>query len=189
MINASVRDKIQIPVRRSSRSGVGELVFIDVPEEMDDWQEDVSGCISEEGMAVIQKFLGAQPKIVGYSLIDRTSVPNLHDFYLSSTPRGVKFVLRIRQYDGGDNGNAGVVVFVNEGKHPKGFSFSSGEASSIKWLGIKHGELLIATQLGFIFRVLRQRDRKKIKRGRFWEFSEVKGFRIEILSTQDHINI
>ncbi len=182
----SANQSIELPVHES-KSGDGRigLIRIDTPSEMDDWEEVINGPISPWGLAVITDFFGIKPKISSW--IGTQMIPNTYEFLLPTGSKDVEFVFRIWQYGVGNEGIAEIDIYAHQPTYPNGFSFSSG-IQKIAWIGIRYGQLLVATEHGVLYRATRQRSRIKNWLGRVWRFGKVEGFRIEMSPLQDPSN-
>ncbi len=187
---SGTNETVKMPVRRiGNADDVVTLTLIDLPEEMEDWGEVVLGSISEDGMATIQEFFGVEPIVTMWNQAeDGSLIPNVYRFSLPTPKRGTNFVFRIWQKGVGSIDRAEIDVFVEAGSYPDGFTFGSGTADAITWVGIGHGQLLVATKSGLLYRATRQRSSKQVRRGRTWRFSKVTGFHIEISSLQNPSN-
>ena len=181
----SANHSILLPVQKSTIGGVS-LTQIECPSEMEDWGEEVSGPLSPTALSVIEEFFGVKPKITSWVGVGDSMVPNSYEFSVRGTTRGTELIFRIWQYGVGNDGRAEIDLWMRSGKFP-GSDLYCTEQKAV-WVGTGHGQLLVATEHGVLYRATRQRSSKQSWRGLFKRFSKVKGFWIEMTALRARLN-
>lgn len=179
---SSVHQRIEMPVRKST-SGDSILIRIESPLEMEDWGEEVNGPLSLKALTVIEEFFGVKPKITSWLMKAGIQIPNTYEFPVSVMAKGAHLSFRIWRYGIGNNDQSEIDICAKGGKPVVSGLYCTPQ--KVTWIGIGHNNLLVATQSGVLYRAMRERLCKQDWRGRFWRFSKVYGFWIEMSSLQN----
>lgn len=168
------------------RDNQGNIVLtqIIIPNEMENWGEDVRGPVSAKSMATIQAFLDVAPNVTSWILLYSKEIPDAHEFTLPSAD-GTRFIFRIWQFGAGQEGHAEVDTYIMVGSGSQGLSVCG---QKIAWIGGIRGQLVAVTTWGVMFRITRERSTTVENNTGIWQHSEVKGFRIEMTSMRDPNN-
>lgn len=184
---SSAHQTIKMPVQKSTSSnGLATLTKIESPSEMDDWGEVINGPLSPRALAIIEEFFGIKPKTTSWRGAGKSTVPNTYEFQIPGMAKGAELIFRIWQHGVGNDGQAELDLCAKSDGSPASGLYCSHR--KIRWIGIGHGQLLVATEHGILYRATRQRSMKQDWRGRFWKFSKVYGFWIEMSSLRDRLN-
>jgi len=183
----NAHQSIEMPVQKSTSGGIS-LTRIESPLEMENWGEEVNGPLSPKALSVIEEFFGVKPTITSWFVKAGSEFPNAYKFPVLGMARGTDLSFRIWQYGVSNNGRAEIDIYAT-GSEPLMSSLSCA-TQKVTWVGIGHSQLLVATEHGVLYRVVRvrQRSSKQGRRGLFWRFSKVMGFHIEMRSLRDHLN-
>lgn len=182
---SSAHQSIVMPIQKSGGDGF-TLTKIESPKEMEDWGEEVNGPLSPKALSVIEEFFGVKPNITTWFLKAGSQVPNAHEFPVLGMARGTALSFRIWRYGVGNNGHAEIDICAKGGKPIVSGLYCT--TQKVTWVGIGYNQLLVAMEHGVFYRAVRQRSRKQDWRGRFWRFSKVTGFWIEMGSLKDRQN-
>ncbi len=181
----SAHQSIEMPVHKST-SGGASLTRIESPSEMEDWGEEVNGPLSPKALSVIEEFFGTKPNITSWLLKEGYQIPLTYEFPVSGMARGTGLSFRIWQHGVGNKGQAEIDICAKGGKPMVSGLYCTPQ--KVTWVGIGHNQLLVATEHGVLYRAIRQRSSKQDWLGRFWHFSKVMGFWIEMMSLRDRSN-
>lgn len=178
---------MDIPVEKTeSQDGRFSTTKISLPREMKDWGEEVSGALSSKALETVEQFFGITPHISSWVIRENGQIPSTFEFILPAA-EGVEYCLRIWQHGVTDDGDAEIDIFVRSLQGAHAFSFSSG-IQRVVWVGIGHGQLLIATDFELLHRITRNRDSRYARNRTVIRYSKVKGFGIETSSLSDPLN-
>lgn len=175
----SANRPVEMPVQETKGNGV-TLTRIESPSEMENWSETInaSGLLSVKALSIIEEFFGIKPKVTSWRIVGESTIPNTYEFCIPGTTKGAELTFRIWQYGVGDESHTEIDIYTKTGL--------SCHHQKIVWVGIGHGQLLVATEHGVLYRATRQRTMQR--RGLLWRFSEVLGFHIEMSSMRDRLN-
>lgn len=176
---------IELPVHKSTVGDVS-LIRIESPLEMEDWGEVVNGPLSPKALSVIEEFFGVKPNITSWIVKEGSEIPNTYEFPVPGMAKGADLFFRIWQYGVGNDGQAEVDLCAKGGKPIVSGLYCT--TQKVTWVGIGYNQLLVATEHGVLYRTTRRRSSKQDWRGRFWRFSKVMGFWIEMSSLRDRLN-